>query len=823
MHKPENEYLKSIASANALAESGRFADALRAYKAVLAKDKDAVNVLFAIAKCYAALEKPYEATNILRHIIRLQGKDAALGTYAMLMELQKKHLFWEGIKEVFATLNKEENLVGLMPPFLALSMPLDNRCLMMNAERFVKRAPELTPKPMMFSFQGRTYQNRKIKLGFIGADFRNHPTGFVIGELLETLSRELFEVYLYDIFPDTKECWPQKRIYSAVDFVAQVEGMPPAAIAQRIYADEIDVLIDVNGLTMNHPLPVLTYQPAPAQATFLGFLGTLGGIPGVDYIFADEYCVPPSEQAFYKEKILYLEPTHRMTDSKIELPQNTYLRKHFGIPEDAVLLCCFNNSYKYTPNYFDLWARIVKRAPQAVLWFYKVSPFIESNILKEFEKRDISAKRILFTEMLPHAEHLGRFLMADLFLDTEYYNAHTTFLEALYMGCPGITCPGGTFQSRVGGSLLTAVEMPELICKNLQEYEDKTVDLATHPDKLKALRARVEKNIKTAPLFDIQKFVRSFEKNCLRMVSDVAAKYADSTRQTLHVRETPPKLELPPVKIYVWNGVNNLSNQLNYLVMKGLKIKHMNTHFSRCNFIAVGSLLDQFFLARDDMPKSQQPVKVWGSGFLAYPQEVNAPNPAPEQFIAPMEIYALRGKLSQERCAKILGKELGDIALGDPGLLAGRFFEYKSVAKKYDVGFIPHHSELAGFGASLRSLKKYTSTVIDSTQNMSDVLRQIAACRAIVSSGLHGLVVADSFNIPNRRMILSRAPVVSDFKFNDYSSVFAHEPPAPLRPKKEAVTDAHIDDIIKNHVDKSSEVDAICERLLAAFPFKEAG
>ncbi|MDD3668826.1 MAG: polysaccharide pyruvyl transferase family protein [Alphaproteobacteria bacterium] len=808
--------------ADALAEAKRFSDALCLYKEILAQDRNAINILFSIARMYTALEKPYEASNVLRHIIRLQGKDAALAVYMMLMELQKKYMFWEGQAAVFDVLMKEENLLGLIPPFLALSMPMDNRQLMLNAERFVKRTPELAPKPMMFSFQGRTYRDRKIKLGFIGGDFRHHPTGFVLGELLETLDRNLFEVYLYDIFPDPKECWPQKRMYGAVDFVAQVEGMPPAAVAQRIHADGIDVLIDVNGLTMNHPLAVLTYQPAPAQATFLGFLGTLGGIPGVDYLFADTYCVPPSEQRFYKEKILYLEPTHRMTDSKIELPQNTYLRKHFGIPDDAVVLCCFNNSYKYTPNYFDLWARILKRVPKAVLWFYKVSPFIESNILKEFDKRHIGADRIMLTEMLPHAEHLGRYLLADLFLDTEYYNAHTTFLEALYMGCPGITCPGDTFQSRVGGSLLTALDMPDLICKDLKEYEDKVVDLAAHPDKLKQLRARVEHNIKTAPLFDIRRFARSFERNCLAMVEDVETKYAASTRQTLHPRAHAPKLETPPVKIFVWNGVNNLGDQLNYLILKALKIRHMNTHFSRCNFIAVGSLLDQFFLARDTMPKMQNPVKVWGSGFLAHPGEFGGDAAAPESFAAPMEFAALRGKLSKERCAKILGRDLGDIALGDPGLLVGRFFDISGIEKEYDVGFIPHHSELPMFAESARRLKKHSCVVIDATMSMPDALRKIAACRVIVSSGLHGLIVADSFGIPNRRMILSRKPVVSDFKFADYDSVFETPAAAPLRPWEHPITDEQIDAIVAHHRSRLPEIDAICDRLLAAFPFKPA-
>ncbi len=306
------------------------------------------------------------------------------------------------------------------------------------------------------------------------------------------------------------------------------------------------------------------------------------------------------------------------------------------------------------------------------------------------------------------------------------------------------------------------------------------------------------------------------------MIRDIETKYADSTRQTLHPPAPAPKLEVPPVRIFVWNGVNNMGDQLNYLIMKSLKIRHMNTHFSRCNFIAIGSLLDQFFLTRDDRPKTQNPVKVWGSGFLAHPGEFGGDAAAPEQFAAPMEFAALRGKLSKERCEKILGRELGDIALGDPGLLIKRFFDTSGIRKEYDVGFVPHHSELAAFEESAQRLKKHSSVVIDATRNMSEVLRKIAACRVIVSSGLHGLIVADSFGIPNRRMILSQKPVVSDFKFADYDSVFTTPAMPPLHPLKQPVTDDQIDAIAANYRDRQPEITAICDRLLAAFPFKPA-
>lgn len=508
-----------------LLQSKLFVEALSEFKKALEIMPDSVSVLMEMYQIYKNMNNEEKQLEILQHVYRLQKDDMPLFLRACLLDLEKRFLAWDNLEEHWDCFKKADVLEkGVLAPFHALSCPMSAAQLQHCARAFVKKNPEFQPRVSQFSFKDRTFNNRKIKLAFLGADFRIHPTGFVIGEFFELIDRDKFELYLYDTFPAHEQAWPRKRIYATTPHVCNVQEMSNEQLAQKIYDDKIDVLIDINGLTMKHRLAVIPYQSAPVQATFLGFCGTQGGIPGLDYNFADTYCIHKDEEGFYDEKIKYLEPVHRLIDRKIEVPTENFKRSHLGLKDDQLVLCCFNNTYKYTPHYFDLWSRILKRVEKAVLWFYKPNEFCEGNILKEMAKRDIPANRIVFTPMLPHPAHMARYRVADLFLDTEIYGAHTTAMEALYMGCPVLTCPGQTFISRVGGSLLTALQMSELICKDVAEYEEKAVSYLMDADKLKALKQKVAEKVKTAPLFDTEKFTRSFEKACMEMLADFQKK-----------------------------------------------------------------------------------------------------------------------------------------------------------------------------------------------------------------------------------------------------------------------------------------------------------
>lgn len=508
-----------------LAQNKLFVEAIAEFKKALEIMPESVSILTELHQVYQNTNDEEKQLDVLQQIYRIQKDEMSIYQRAMLMDLQKRFLVWDHLQEHWAYFKRSDILdKGVLAPFHSLSCPLSVSQLQQVARAFVKKNQDFQPRVAQFSFKDRKFSDRKIRLGFLGADFRIHPTGFVIAEFFDLIDKSKFELYLYDNFPAHEQAWPRKRIYATTSHVCDVQNMSNEQLAEKIYKDEIDVLIDINGLTLKHRLAVMPYQSAPVQATFLGFCGTQGGIPGLEYNFSDKYCIHENEQCFYDEKIKYLEPVHRLIDRKIEVPKDDFKRSHLGLKEDQLVLCCFNNTYKYTPAYFDLWARILKRVPKAVLWFYKPNEFCEANILKEMAKRDIPANRVVFTPMMTHPAHMARYRVADLFLDTELYGAHTTAMEALYMGCPMLTCPGTTFVSRVGGSLLTALQMPELICKDVAEYEEKAVSYLTNPESLKALKKKVADKVKSSSLFDTEKFTRSFEKACLEMLDDFQQK-----------------------------------------------------------------------------------------------------------------------------------------------------------------------------------------------------------------------------------------------------------------------------------------------------------
>lgn len=515
-----------IKKATDFLKKGMMIEALSEYQKALMDTPRSIQALDGIATIYNSIGKPINAYRALNRIIELYGDDTPIPLRVRFFEMAKNNLFWEHLEREYAYFSKPDVLnSGRINPFIiGIQLPLTNQQRLQALRQFVKSTPELQLKMCPFSFDDRPKKPKKLKLGFVSADFRRHPSGFVIGEFFELINRDKFDVYLYDVHPEP-DTYPSKRIYKTTSNVIALDKLNDLEAAQRIHQDKIDVLIDLNGFTTFNRLGIMTYQPAPAQGTFLGCIGTLAGVPGIDYHFVDKYSILDGEEKYYHEELKYLEPVRWLIDHKIELPQHPPLRKHLGFKKDTVVLCCFNNTFKFTPNYFDLWSRILKRAEKAVLWFYGGSAILEENIKNEFKKRGIEADRIIMSGFVPHMEHMSRYMIADLLLDTEACNAHTTGMEALYMGCPLITCPNRTYPGRVGGALLTALEIPEMICKDIQEYEDKAVDLCNNPEKLKELKTKVKEKAKTAPLFNTELFTRSFEKACIEMYEESIENY----------------------------------------------------------------------------------------------------------------------------------------------------------------------------------------------------------------------------------------------------------------------------------------------------------
>lgn len=367
-------------------------------------------------------------------------------------------------------------------------------------ERVNMRVPVLAPV--------RGYSHNKIRIGFLSSDFCLHAVALLTVELFELLDKERFEVYGF--------CWSREdgselraRVLKAFDHYVRIAGMTDDAAAQSIRNHEIDILIDLQGLTSGARPNILAFRPAPVQMTYLGFPGTTGHAC-IDYVIADRYLIPESEKPFYSEKPLYLSKVFQSSDRQrpvAKLPT----RAECNLPDGKFVFCSFNNNYKFTAEVVNCWMRILKRVPNSVLWLLADNIWAQANVSAAAEKHGVDISRLIFAPRVAPAEYLARYTAADLFLDAHPFNAGTTANDALWMGLPVLTRSGRTFASRMAGSLLTSLNLPELITTNIGDYEEQAVQLATNSKKYTKLKRRLADGRKTSPLFDVPSFVRDFE------------------------------------------------------------------------------------------------------------------------------------------------------------------------------------------------------------------------------------------------------------------------------------------------------------------------
>ena len=369
---------------------------------------------------------------------------------------------------------------------------------------------------------GLTYKNanKKLKIGYLSADFRLHPLAFLITELIESHDRSQFEVIAYSYGADDKTP-ARKRLESAFDQFNDIRHLNEIDAAKKIHADHVDILVDLTGFTQNSRTGIVALNPAPISVNWLGYPGSMGEINGeplFDYIIADEIIAPTfsnSSQTDFSEQLLYL-PCYQPNDSARPVGKATQKSAH-NLPENSFVFCCFNQSFKITADVFAIWMRLLKQAPNAVLWLLECNQWAKSNLQKEAENAGIDQNRLIFAPRVTIAEHLDRHNHADLFLDTLPYNAHTTASDALFMRLPLLTMLGDTFASRVAASLLQRVNCPELITRNLQEYEQTALDFAQNPSKLAQLKQKLNSNLENSALFNPVQFARDLEQKYVKL------------------------------------------------------------------------------------------------------------------------------------------------------------------------------------------------------------------------------------------------------------------------------------------------------------------
>jgi predicted O-linked N-acetylglucosamine transferase (SPINDLY family) len=302
----------------------------------------------------------------------------------------------------------------------------------------------------------------------------------------------------------------RERLKKSFDRFIDVREANDEQFAQRIAASEIDIAIDLKGHTGDARLKVLAQRPAPIQCHYLGFPGTLGG-DSIDYLIVDPVVAPPGVEPHFTERLVRLPDTYQVNDRRRAAAVPAPGRQDYGLPADAVVLCSFNGQQKLSARWLDIWARVLAAVPDAVLWLFCDHALAAANLRKEVAARGVAPDRFVIADKVAHPQHLARLAVADLFLDSLPYGAHTTCSDALWMGLPVLTCPGGAFAGRVAASLVTAVGMPELIAADLADYEAMAVEMARDRARLGALRQRLIAARDAAPLFDTDRFRRSIE------------------------------------------------------------------------------------------------------------------------------------------------------------------------------------------------------------------------------------------------------------------------------------------------------------------------
>jgi protein O-GlcNAc transferase len=477
-------------------------DALASYRKAVTLKSDFAAAYNNIGNIHCDRGQFDEALSAYNEAIARQAEDSEAQSMRLFA---KMHLCdWSNFKSECAGLISLIKRGAPVYPFtiLAFSSSLDEqlRC----ARLFSRRFP-LSAHP---HWRGEIYKHDRIRVAYVSSDFRQHAVSCILAGMFECHDRSKFEVMGISLGPDDGSEM-RGRLQRAFEHFVDARALSDDDVASHIRKAEIDILIDLNGFTAGARFGIFANRAAPLQ---VGYLGGTRGADYIDYLIADPRLITPAQRPYYAEKIVYLPNSFQPIDDKRAISDTAYSRGDLGLPDDAFVFCCFNNSYKIVPRVFDCWMRILKQIDGSVLWLREDKERASDNLRQEAQGRGIAGERLVFAQRMPSmAEHLARHRLADLFLDTLPFNAHTTADDALWAGLPVLTQIGEALPGRVGASLLHAIGLPEMIAQTEEEYEKLAIELATNPTKLAAIKSKLARDRLTMPLFNTALFTRHLE------------------------------------------------------------------------------------------------------------------------------------------------------------------------------------------------------------------------------------------------------------------------------------------------------------------------
>jgi predicted O-linked N-acetylglucosamine transferase (SPINDLY family) len=496
-----------------LSHRGERALAQVAYRRVLALEPDHAAVLFNLAGLLEFEGKRQEAIANYRHALALKPdfNSARLAMLHQLMQTCDWNRLQHEIESVRQAVREMPvNIDTCDSPFSFLSLPgstaaEQKRCA--ETWTLTQYRQQMQMRDAL-GFNFNRAQNSKPHIGYLSSDFCDHATARLMAEIFELHDRRQFRITAYSYSPADGSAMGA-RMHAAFDDFVDISAASDIEAAQRIYNDRVDILIDLKGYTGDSRSAILALRPAPVQVNYLGYPGTMGA-DFVDYLIADHFVIPEDQRGYYTEKIAYLPHCYQPND-RTRLRAANPGKAQVGLPETGIVFCCFNQTYKITPEMFSIWCELLNEVPGSVLWLIASNAHTQANLQREAVVRGVAPERLIFAPRVSADAHLARQQCADIFLDTIPYNAHTTCSDALWMGLPVVTLAGDTFPSRVAGSLLAALGVPELITYNREDYRALALQLALDDKKRAELRAKIEGLRDTAPLFDSVRFTRDLE------------------------------------------------------------------------------------------------------------------------------------------------------------------------------------------------------------------------------------------------------------------------------------------------------------------------
>ena len=391
---------------------------------------------------------------------------------------------------------------------------------LLAAQRFVnEKVPKLAPVALHTQMPPR---RGRIRIGYLSGDLHLHAVGLLTPELFELHDRSRCEVHGFCWTPESQQ--PQRlRIVKALDHLVRLAGVDDTTAAKLIAQAGIDVLVDLQGLTSGARPGILVHRAAPVQVSYLGLPGT-SAVPGVEWMLADRFVMPPALLPFCTEKPIYLPHCYQVSDRQRDVAAQPE-RARYGLPADRFVYCSFNNNHKFTAEMFGAWMHILAAVPDSVLWLLADNDSARHNMLAQASTMGVAPERLIFAPRVAPPEYLARFALADVVLDTFPFNAGTTASDALWMGTPIVTRTGRTYISRMAGSLLSAVGLPDLITHSLADYQQLAITLGREPARVASYKRYLAEHGRSSPLFDLPRLVQDIETEFERLALSARARH----------------------------------------------------------------------------------------------------------------------------------------------------------------------------------------------------------------------------------------------------------------------------------------------------------